>query len=167
MRPWSVSPDEEWERVRLALGPATRLLHLAWDVADWTPELGAPARRGGWLVLRRVAANTGAERVEDGPGAVLDTLARGATLGEACNLAGSLGMSADDLCAAFAHWRARGWVTRRGDGGHCARGGLDLARNAEERTPHPPDTTSVTVSARPPYSRTTSSGAHDEPRNLP
>lgn len=119
---WTLSGTEDWEQVRLALTPATRLLRLGWDVAAWAPEHGPPARKPGWLVLWRVEASTGAEWMEDGPGRVLEALDRGAPLGEACELAGSIGLGAEDVTAAFAHWGARGWLTRARDG-HSPRDG--------------------------------------------
>lgn len=111
---WTLADDENWGQVRLALTPAARLLRLAWDLADWAPDRGRPSDRPGWLLVWRVGAGTGTERLEDGPGALLDALARGTTLGEVCELAGRAGLSAEDVTAAFGHWAARGWLVRGG-----------------------------------------------------
>jgi len=113
---WSGGPDEDWAGVCLGLGPAVRLLPVSWNVEDQEPD-AAPERRPGWLVVWRVEASVGLERLEPGPGAVLDALARGTPLGAACELAGALGLSPAEVTAAFGDWAARGWNVRARPGG--------------------------------------------------
>ncbi len=108
-----VSADEDWARVRLALSPTARLLLPAWDVAEWDGGAVAPAAGPLWLVLCRVEASTGVQRLDEAPGRVLEAIEAGGPLGEASALAGRLGMSAEDLGAAFATWAGHGWLTRR------------------------------------------------------
>lgn len=107
------SVEDGWERLRLALVPEARQLRLGWDVTDWDPENGPPARRDAWLVMWRVEGSTEAEWVDPAPGAVLDALVAGASLGAACELAGSLGMSAGEVTQSFGHWTGRGWLIAR------------------------------------------------------
>jgi len=110
---WTLSAEDDWEQVRLALAPAARQLGLTWDVCEWRPEQGPPPRREGWLLIWRVEASTMVEFLDPRPGAVLETLADGMSLGSVCALAGSLGMSADEVTQAFGHWTVRGWLVPR------------------------------------------------------
>ena len=112
-------PIRRWRTARgrrLALVPEARELRLGWDVTDWDPENGPPARRDAWLVMWRVEGSTEAEWVDPAPGAVLDALVAGISLGTACELAGSLGMSAGEVTQSFGHWTGRGWLIPRRTG---------------------------------------------------
>lgn len=105
-----LEPEEGWDELHLTLSSTTRLIPVGWDIADWTPEDPPPARGEAWLAVWRVEASTGIESIPPVYGQLLVRFARGVALGETCALAGTLGMSADDVAAAFAHWRARGWL---------------------------------------------------------
>jgi hypothetical protein len=114
--PWTLSAEDDWEQVRLSLASGARLLRLAWDVGEWKPEQGTPPRRESWLLIWRVDASTVMESLDSRPGAVLEALGHGMPLGSACALAGSLGMSAEEVTQAFAHWTACGWLFPRPGG---------------------------------------------------
>src|SRR5262249_38115308 len=95
------------------LSATARLLSVDWDVTGWRPENGFPSPRSGCLAVWRTDARTNVEWLDPRPGAVLEALARGADLGGLCGLAGSLGMSAEDVGTAFGEWVERGWIVRR------------------------------------------------------
>lgn len=107
-----LSDTVDWAQVHLTLSSTTRLVPVDWDITDWPPEGPPPASAEGWLVVWRVGPSTGIEWIPLVPGQLLGQLARGVALGEACALAGTLGMGTEDVAAAFAHWRARGWLAR-------------------------------------------------------
>jgi len=107
---WSVEKDGEHGSMRLALSATTRLVAVAWDIAEWRPEKGLPSPRSGCLAVWRMEASTGVEWVDPPAGAVLERLGRGADLAELCELAGSLGMSPEDVGTAFGLWVERGWI---------------------------------------------------------
>ena len=111
-RGWAIEEEEDPAALHLTLSASVRLVQVSWDVTEWHPEQGFPARRPGRLAVWRVEASTGVEWLERAPGEVLDAIARGAHLGEVCELAASLGMSAEDVRTAFAHWGERRWVAR-------------------------------------------------------
>jgi len=81
-------------------------------VTAWEPGSGEPGRDPGWLVLWRVEASTGAERLGPASGAVLVAVVSGRTLGEACELADVLGLTPADVTGAFGDWSSRGWLVR-------------------------------------------------------
>ena len=107
-----IDPGEDAALVRLTLAPAARLLRLEWDMTAWEPGCGEPGRDPGWLVLWRVEASTAAERLGPASGAVLEAVANGRTLGEACEIADVLGLTPAEVTGAFGHWSARGWLVR-------------------------------------------------------
>ena len=113
MTPWTLSAGDDWEQVRFALAPGARHLRLTWDLGEWRPDEGTPARRESSLMVWRVEASTRVESVDSRSEAVLEALVGGMPLGPACALAGSLGMSAEELTGVFAHWTARGWLVTR------------------------------------------------------
>ena len=112
LRGWTLEEGEDPDSLRLAFSPLARLVHASWDVVDWRPGQARPAQRQGRLVVWRAAATTGVEWLDQAPGEVLDALSRGARLGELCELAATLGMSAEQVGTAFGHWAERGWVGR-------------------------------------------------------
>jgi hypothetical protein len=109
---WSIDGDEDPGSIRLALSVTVRLADVLWDVTGWRPEEGLPLPRSGCLAVWRMEASTHTEWLDPQPCAVLEALARGADLGELCELAGSLGMAAEDVGTAFGHWVERGWILR-------------------------------------------------------
>jgi hypothetical protein len=104
--------EDDWSQLRLALAASARLVRVGWDVVDWAHDGAPPVPRVGLLVVWRVEASTGIEWLATGPGQLLEELARGVPLAEACAVAEALRMSAEDVTAAFAHWGARGWLAR-------------------------------------------------------
>lgn len=104
--------EEDWSRLRLALAATARLVRVGWDVVDWAQDGAPPVPRAGVLVVWRVEASIGIEWLPPGPGRLLEELARGAPLAEACAVAEALRMSPEDVTAAFAHWGGRGWLRR-------------------------------------------------------
>jgi hypothetical protein len=104
--------ERSWDQVRLGVSSAMRLVPAEWDVADWTRD-APPGPRSGWLVVWRVEASTGIEWIAPVQGQLLEALALGTPLGEACALAGRLGMTVEAVTAAFTHWCARGWLAGR------------------------------------------------------
>jgi hypothetical protein len=109
--PLSLPEGVSWEEARIEFSPALRLLRLAWDVTGWASGEGPPARGERWLVVRRQDRSVELEPVEWAPGAVLEALARGLPLGEACARAEALGMGAQAVSAAFSSWTSRGWIS--------------------------------------------------------
>ncbi len=110
---WTVDNDEDPEAIRLVLSAMVRLVTVSWDVTGWRPEEGLPSPRSGCLTVWRMDASTNVEWLDPRPGAVLGALAGGGDLGELCELAGSLGMSAEEVGTAFGQWVERGWIVRR------------------------------------------------------
>jgi hypothetical protein len=104
--------DEDPGSIALALSSEVRLVAVSWDVADWRPDRGLPSRRSGRLAVWRAGAGTGVEWLEDAPGAVLASMSPWAHLTEVCELAGTLGMSSEQVTRAFGHWAERGWIVR-------------------------------------------------------
>ena len=108
----SPPPGRDWEDVRLALSPALRLLRLAWDVADWEPGDPSAVPHEHSVAVWRAEGSTGVERLEAGPASVLQALAEGRTLGEACAVAAASGVDAGTIGPAFTEWAGRGWFSR-------------------------------------------------------
>lgn len=109
--PWT-DAAEDWSLVRLGLAPTARLVRVAWDVVDRDPVSAPPSARTGVVVVWRVEASIGVEWIDSAPGRLLEELARGLPLGDACAIAASLGLSAAEVTAAFARWSGRGWLVR-------------------------------------------------------
>jgi uncharacterized protein len=109
---WVVDGGEEPGAIRLELSELARLARVDWDVTSWRRSDAPPSPRPGHLVVWRREASTDVEWLDERAGAVLEALSRGADLGELCDRAGSLGMSAEEVGAAFGHWVERGWIVR-------------------------------------------------------
>jgi hypothetical protein len=113
-------PEAAWPALRLALQPAVTLLSLAYPAHDYR----AAARHGGApppLVPRACFVAiyrglTALHSLELAPAAyaILDHLASGMPLGEACERASRTSPSdiAADLAAWFQQWTARGFLSR-------------------------------------------------------
>lgn len=118
-------PADAWERVRLTLSPALRLLEVAYPVADLRRALRAsearavpiPDPKTQWLVLYR-----GKDRrlfhkpVSEGAFALLSALQEGAPLGDAADQAARrVAHEADHIESNvgewFTDWGRRGWIT--------------------------------------------------------
>jgi putative DNA-binding protein len=104
-------PGGDWERLRLGLSPALRLLRLDFDVADWEPGAPPAAPLVHSLVVWRAGGSTGLERLEPGPEILLHALADGRALGDACGIADASGVDAETVSRAFSEWASRGWVS--------------------------------------------------------
>jgi hypothetical protein len=108
-------PDEALGSASLILQPCVRLLRLALPVSAWTAETGAlpPGRRGEFHVVWRSRGRRLLGRAEP-PSLrpLLESLALGGTLGEVFGRLGRL-PSERSLAAAFARWRADGWLALR------------------------------------------------------
>jgi hypothetical protein len=113
---WSVDAGEDLEAIRLALSATVRLVNVVWDVNEWSPEGGPPSPRSGRLAVWRMETRANVEWLDRQPGEVLEALAGGADLGELCGLAGSLGMSSEDVGTAFGLWVERGWIVPSPEG---------------------------------------------------
>lgn len=108
-------PGGDWEQLRLDLSPALRLLRLDFDVADWEPGAPRPSPLMHSLVVWRAGGSTGVERLEPGPALLLQALADGRALGDACALAAASGVDAETVSGAFSEWAGRSWFSSATD----------------------------------------------------
>ncbi|MBX3258929.1 MAG: putative DNA-binding domain-containing protein [Labilithrix sp.] len=128
--------EDEWPRARIVLHPALQRLSLAWPSHDYRVaarkggEPERPERRACRVVVYRGPELLHYLEVEADAAAMLDELARGAPLGEACErVAREVGAANGDgaslealegkLAGWFADWTSLGWIraVRFGEGG--------------------------------------------------
>ena len=124
-------PEEAWPSVRLSLQPSVQRLELSYPVhesrlavrsanggvADPATVVTRPAPAPTHLVIYRGAARLQCASLESDAYALLDELARGTPLGDACErVASASGASAASFEAKvgawFQQWTALGWLSR-------------------------------------------------------
>ncbi len=118
-------PEDAWPSVRLSLQPSLQRLALAYPVHESRlavrssndAAVSRPAPSPTFLVVHRGAARLQCVALERDAYALLDELARGAPLGEACErVASASGATAESFEAKvggwFQEWTALGWLSR-------------------------------------------------------
>jgi hypothetical protein len=121
----ATAPEDAWPRARIALHPALQRLALAYPAHDLreaartnkeAKSVDRPEMRRVNVVIYRGEGNLQYIEVDDDEFALLDELAEGAPLGEACERAmkraGVTDVAAFEakIGAWFQRWAARGWV---------------------------------------------------------
>ncbi len=117
-------PEEEWPNARLVLDPSLQRLALGHPAHDYRidarkdgPAPPRPAPRPCYVVIGRGPTALTAWDVEREAYALLDELASGVALGDACERAASasgiaLAAFQQKIAAWFSEWTARGWIRR-------------------------------------------------------
>jgi hypothetical protein len=122
----AIFQERDWERVRLVLSPALRLLRVAYPVVELRRQLMRPAESGvqavpiperapSRLAVHRALRTIQSTPLTEAPFAVLEALASGATLPEACEVAcdqvpDSAEAVSRQLGAWFANWVERSFI---------------------------------------------------------
>jgi hypothetical protein len=118
-------PEDAWPSVRLSLQPSVQRLALAYPVhasrlavrSASAEAVTRPAPSPTYLVVHRSAARLHCATLDRDAYALLDELARGTLLGDACErVASASGASAESFEAKvgawFQEWSALGWLSR-------------------------------------------------------
>ena len=116
-------PEEAWPNVRLVLAPALQRLALAHRAHDYRLDVRSggrperPAPEESYVVVYRGVEVLHVADVDADAYALLDELARGTPLGEACEAAAETSGAPLDtfqagLGAWFQRWTALGWISR-------------------------------------------------------
>ena len=90
-----------------------RLVRTGWTVDLWRQDRGQLREERRWLAAWREGARVGTAALAPASFALLEALAGGASLGEACEAAGRLGATPEAVQADFEDWGRRGWLVAR------------------------------------------------------
>ena len=113
--------EDEWPRARIVLHPALQRLTLAWPAHDYRiaarkdEDPARPEPRACNVVVYRGPELLHCLEIDAGASAMLDELARGTPLGEACERAAAasgtdLATFQGKLAGWFSEWTSLGWI---------------------------------------------------------
>jgi Putative DNA-binding domain len=109
-------PEEAWPDVRLALQPSLQRLALAFPAHEYRLAVhnhehpGRPEPRPSFVVVYRGPEALHSLELSAEPYALLDELARGTALGDACERAAPTSGAA--IAGWFQQWTSLGWISR-------------------------------------------------------